>query len=78
MGATTEEEQFDRFMDAYQQKENEILEERKKMYTKYQGIRDLNGKEEYLELDMNRYKMHYLGWTLASVIIIIYSTRIFK
>ena len=70
--------EFDKFMDSYEEKEKEILEERVKMYTEYANIRDLDGREEYLELDMGRYKLHYLGWSLASIIVILFSIRLFK
>ena len=73
-----ESKEFDKFMDAYEEKEKEILAERIKMYKEYANIRDLDGRQEYLQLDLNRYKLYYLGWTLAGVAVILFSTKLFK
>lgn len=73
-----ETQEFDKFMDAYEQKEKEILAERIKMYKEYANIRDLDGRQEYLQLDLNRYKLYYLAWTLAGITVIFFSTKLFK
>ena len=68
MGETREADETpetNQFMDAYEQKENEILEERLKLFKEYENIQNLDGKEEYLEIDMNRFKMYYLGWSIT-------------
>lgn len=81
MGQTRETEpvaETSQFMDAYEQKENEILEERLKLFKEYEEIQNLDGKEEYLEIDMNRYKMYYLGWSISVLALALFSIKIFK
>lgn len=78
MGVTVDNENFDTFMDAYEQKEKEILEERQNLYDEYQSIQNLDGRREYIELDTNRYKMQYFGWSIASVALILMSIKLFK
>jgi hypothetical protein len=79
MGVQREEDDnFDAFMDAYEEKEREILAERTNLYNEYQSIQDLDGKQEYIEIDTNRYKMHYFGWSIASVALVLMSIKLFK
>lgn len=75
---TLNDEKFNEYMDAYAEKENEILEERAKLFEEYNTIMDLNGRDEFIVTDMNRYKMHYMGWSIASVILLLLSTKLFK
>lgn len=81
MGETREVDEnpeTNQFMDAYEQKENEILEERLKLFKEYEDIQNLDGKEEYLEIDMNRYKMYYLGWSMGVLVLALFSIKMFK
>ena len=73
-----EEALFNDFMDAYQEKENEILEEREKLFDEYKNIMDLTGRNEYVVTDMNRYKMTYMGWSIGTLILLLVSTKLFK
>jgi hypothetical protein len=75
---TDENPETNQFMDAYEQKENEILEERLKLFKEYENIQNLDGKEEYLEIDMNRYKMYYLGWSMGVLVLALFSIKLFK
>lgn len=81
MGETREADEnpeTNQFMDVYEQKENEILEERLKLFKEYEDIQNLDGKEEYLEIDMNRYKMYYLGWSMGVLVLALFSIKMFK
>ena len=75
---TDENPETNQFMDAYEQKENEILEERLKLFKEYENIQNLDGKEEYLEIDMNRFKMYYLGWSMGVLVLALFSIKLFK
>lgn len=70
--------EFDEFLDVYQQKEAEILAARMLVHKEYEDIQDLDGKQEYLEIDANRYKLYYFGWALSSVVLVLVSSKFFK
>lgn len=74
----SEEREFDTFMDAFEQKENEILQERINMYKEFEKIKTMEGNKEFLEIDMNRYKLHYFGWSIGSVILLLLAVKIMK
>jgi hypothetical protein len=73
-----EEREFDNFMDAFEEKENEILTERINMYKEFEKIKTMEGNREFLEIDMNRYKLHYFGWSIGSVILLLLAAKIMK
>lgn len=70
--------EFNEFLDVYQQKEAEILAARMLVHKEYEDIQDLDGKQEYLEIDANRYKLYYFGWALSSVVLVLISSKFFK
>ncbi len=74
----SEEREFDTFMDAFEQKENEILQERINMYKEFEKIKTMEGNKEFLEMDMNRYKLHYFGWSIGSIILLLLAVKIMK
>ena len=73
-----EEREFDTFMDAFEEKENEILQERINMYKEFEKIKTMEGNREFLEIDMNRYKLHYFGWSIGSVVLLLLAAKIMK
>lgn len=79
MGVTNENDaKFNEFLDVYQQKEAEILAARMLVHKEYEDIQDLDGKQEYLEIDANRYRLYYFGWALGSVVLVLLSSKLFK
>ncbi len=70
--------EVNQFVDAYEQKEKEILAERLKLFKEYEEIQNLDGKQEYLEIDGNRYKMYYLGWSIGILTLTLLSIKLFK
>tara|TARA_X000000950_G_C13865286_1_gene640465 strand:+ start:254 stop:487 length:234 start_codon:yes stop_codon:yes gene_type:complete len=74
----SEEREFDTFMDAFEEKENEILQERINMYKEFEKIKTMEGNKEFLEIDMNRYKLHYFGWSIGSVVLLLLAAKIMK
>lgn len=73
-----EEREFNTFMDAFEEKENEILQERINMYKEFEKIKTMEGSREFLEIDMNRYKLHYFGWSVGSVVLLLLAAKIMK
>jgi hypothetical protein len=78
MGIENDEQEFDNFMDDYDLKQQEVLEEREKLFKEYEHIQDLEGRNEYITIDMNRYKMYYFGWSIGTIMILLLSTKLFK
>tara|TARA_B110000305_G_C19378272_1_gene608180 strand:- start:387 stop:617 length:231 start_codon:yes stop_codon:yes gene_type:complete len=75
---SSEEIEFNNFMDAYEEKENEILEERLNMYKEFQAIKTLDGDREFLESDSNRYRLHYFGWSIGTIVLLLLSVKLMK
>lgn len=73
-----EEREFNTFMDAFEEKENEILQERINMYKEFEKIKTMEGSREFLEIDMNRYKLHYFGWSIGSIVLLLLAAKIMK
>jgi|UniRef100_A0A6C0LHR4 hypothetical protein len=76
--ANDEHVEFNEFMDIYDQKELEILEEREKLFQEYAYLQDLDGRNENLNIDMNRYKMYFFGWSMATLALLLMSTKLLK
>ena len=62
----------------YDQQQQEIIEDRKKLLAEIHKIGDIEISKEYDEIDMKRYQYYYLGWSLASIIVILVAIKIAK
>ena len=75
--SSEDETSFDEFMDIYGEKENELLHNRKKYFKQYEDLENLEGKNEYVERDMMRYRMYYAMWSISLVVMLIISIKMF-
>lgn len=64
--------------DIYDQQQQEIIDDREKMLAELHRLNDLEASKEYDEIDMKRYQYYYLGWSLASIIIVLVSIKLAK
>lgn len=62
----------------YDQQQQELIEDRKKLLAEIHKIGDIEISKEYDEIDMKRYQYYYLGWSLASIIVILVAIKIAK
>mgnify|MGYP001165634744 CR=1 FL=1 len=64
--------------DIYSAQEQELLDDRKRILEEIYKINNLEASHEYSEIDMKRYQYYYLGWSLASVMVILVTLKYYK
>tara|TARA_Y100000992_G_scaffold302159_1_gene275273 strand:+ start:5399 stop:5620 length:222 start_codon:yes stop_codon:yes gene_type:complete len=62
----------------YAAQQEELMEDRKKILEEIYRINNLNASNEYNQIDMQRFQYYYLGWSLASIVILLVTLKYYK